>query len=125
VVITTALVPGKPAPRLIARETVQRMRPGSVIVDLAAEAGGNCEATEPGRTVTVNGVVVHGPLNLPSTIPIHASQMYARNVSNFLMKMIRDGGLHLDLADELLRAPLITHHGEVLHEAAQAALAEG
>jgi proton-translocating NAD(P)+ transhydrogenase subunit alpha len=124
VVITTALVPGKPAPRLITRETVQRMRPGSVIVDLAAEAGGNCEATEPGRTIDLNGVTIHGPLNLPSTIPIHASQMYARNVSNFVMKMIQDGVLHLDLADELLRAPLITHRGEVLHEAARAALVE-
>src|SRR5690349_12820114 len=80
-VITTALVPGRPAPRLITKETVARMRPGSVIVDLAAEAGGNCEVTQPGNTIDVNGVIIHGPLNLPSSIPVHASQMYARNIS--------------------------------------------
>jgi NAD(P) transhydrogenase subunit alpha len=125
VVITTALVPGQPAPRLITKETVHRMRPGSVIVDLAAEAGGNCEVTEPGQTVHVNGVIVHGPVNLPSTIPIHASQMYARNICNFLMQIIREGALHLDLTDELQRRTLITHRGEVVHEAARAALAEG
>lgn len=121
-VITTALVPGKPAPRLITKETVQRMRPGSVIVDLAAEAGGNCEMTQPGRTVEVNGVVVHGPLNLPSTIPVHASQMYARNVSNFVIQLIKEGALHFDLDDEVQRGPLITHEGVVVHEAARAAV---
>jgi H+-translocating NAD(P) transhydrogenase subunit alpha len=121
-VITTALVPGKPAPRLITKETVARMRPGSVIVDLAAEAGGNCEVTEPGKTIAVNGVIVHGPLNLPSTVPIHASQMYARNVSNFLAQLIKDGKLQLNLEDELQRAPLITREGEVVHEAAKTAL---
>src|SRR5947199_10679867 len=94
VVVTTALVPGRPAPRLITKETVARMRPGSVIVDLAAEAGGNCEVTEPGKTVDVNGVIVHGPLNLPSTIPVHASQMYARNISQFLTQLIKDGKLN-------------------------------
>ena len=88
--ITTALVPGRPAPRLITKETVARMRPGSVIVDLAAEAGGNCEVTEPGKTIDVNGVIVHGPLNLPSTIPIHASQMYARNISIFVTQLIKE-----------------------------------
>jgi NAD(P) transhydrogenase subunit alpha len=125
VVITTALVPGKPAPRLITKETVSRMRPGSVIVDLAAEAGGNCEMTEPGKTIHVDGIIVHGPLNLPSTIPIHASQMYARNVSNFLTQLIKDGTLHLDLDDEVQRSPLITHEGEVVHEAAKAASLQG
>jgi NAD(P) transhydrogenase subunit alpha len=118
-VITTALIPGKPAPRLITKETVARMRPGSVIVDLAAEAGGNCELTEPGRTVDVNGVLIHGPLNLPSTIPVHASQMYARNVSSFLTQLIKDGALQLNLEDEVHRSPLITHEGEVVHEAAK------
>jgi proton-translocating NAD(P)+ transhydrogenase subunit alpha len=124
-VITTALVPGKPAPRLITKDTVERMRPGSVIVDLAAEAGGNCELTEPGKTVDVKGVIIHGPLNLPSTIPIQASQMYARNVSNLLMQLIKDGTLHLDLADEVQRSPLITHQGEVMNEAAKAASLQG
>ena len=99
------------------------MRPGSVIVDLAAEAGGNCEVTEPGQSIHVNGVLVHGPLNLPSTIPIHASQMYARNVSSFVNQLIRDGTVHLDLTDEVLRSSLITHEGEVVHEAAKATLA--
>jgi proton-translocating NAD(P)+ transhydrogenase subunit alpha len=95
-----------------------------VIVDLAAEAGGNCEVTEPGQTVHVNRVVVHGPLNLPSTLPVHASQMYARNVCSFLTQIIKDGMLHLDLTDELQRSPLITHEGQVVHEAARAVLAE-
>jgi H+-translocating NAD(P) transhydrogenase subunit alpha len=122
-VITTALVPGRPAPRLITKETVARMRPGSVIVDLAAEAGGNCEVTEPGKTVDVNGVIVHGPLNLPSTMPVHASQMYARNISQFFTQLIKDGKLNLDLEDEVLRSSLITHEGEVVHEAAKASVA--
>jgi NAD(P) transhydrogenase subunit alpha len=100
------------------------MRPGSVVVDLAAEAGGNCEATRPGESITCSGVLVHGPLNLPSTIPVHASQMYARNISNFLMQLIREGALHLDLEDTLQRSTLITRHGEVLHEAAQKAISD-
>src|SRR5204863_2547829 len=83
VVITTALIPGKPAPRLITRETVEHMRPGSVIVDLAAEAGGNCEMTQAGKTVEHNGVIIHGPINLPAAAAVHASQMYARNLSGF------------------------------------------
>ncbi|HEY7089496.1 MAG TPA: Re/Si-specific NAD(P)(+) transhydrogenase subunit alpha [Tepidisphaeraceae bacterium] len=123
VVITTALVPGKPAPRLINRETVERMRPGSIIVDLAAEAGGNCEVTEAGKVVEHKGVIVHGPVNLPSSTAVHASQMYARNITSFLAPIIKEGNLQIDLSDEVLRAALVTYQGAVVHEGAKAALA--
>ena len=117
VVITTALVPGQRAPVLITEEMVSGMRPGSVIVDLASEQGGNCALTEPGQEVVRYGVVVIGPTNLPSTVPFHASQMYARNVTSFLLHLVKDGRIHLDLDDELTRGPLVTHQGEIVHEA--------
>jgi NAD(P) transhydrogenase subunit alpha len=101
VVITTALVPGRPAPRLITAEAVRSMRPGSVIVDLAAEAGGNCELTEPGDEVVREGVTILGPLNLPATVPLHASQLYSRNVSALLAHLAPDGELRLDWDDEI------------------------
>jgi len=123
VVITTALVPGKRAPVLITEEMVRAMRPGSVIVDLAAEQGGNCALTQPGQDVVQHAVLILGPVNLPSTLPFHASQMYARTVTNFLMHLLKDGAIRLDLNDELTRGPLVTHQGEVVHEAAKAALA--
>src|SRR5437762_10320286 len=91
IVITTAAIPGKRAPILITADAVRGMKPGSVIVDLAAETGGNCEVTEPGSEVRRDGVIVLGPLNLPSTLPLHASQMYARNISSFLLHVVRDG----------------------------------
>jgi proton-translocating NAD(P)+ transhydrogenase subunit alpha len=122
VVIPTALVPGQRAPILITEEMVRRMRPGSVILDLAAEQGGNCALTEPGREVVRHGVVIIGPINLPSTIPFQASEMYARTVTNYLVHLLKDGRLHLDLEDELTRAPLVTHQGEVVHEAVKARL---
>jgi proton-translocating NAD(P)+ transhydrogenase subunit alpha len=122
VVITTALVPGQRAPVLITEEMVQAMRPGSVIVDLAAEQGGNCALTEPSREVIRHGVTILGPTNLPSTVPFHASQMYARNVTQFLMHLLKDGRIHLDLGDELTRGPLVTFQGEILHEAVKALL---
>src|SRR4029079_13850174 len=90
VVITTALVPGRPAPRLITKETVAGMKPGSVIVDLAAEAGGNCELTRADETVVVNGVTILGPTNLPTTVPVHASQLYGRNVTELLKELIKE-----------------------------------
>jgi NAD(P) transhydrogenase subunit alpha len=121
VVITTALVPGKRAPVLITEEMVRGMRPGSVVVDLAAEQGGNCPLTEPGQEVVRHGVVVAGPMNLPSTVPFHASQLYARTVTNYLLHLLKDGRLHLDLNDELTRGPLLTHQGEVVHEAVKQA----
>jgi len=122
VVIPTALVPGQRAPVLITEEMVRGMRPGSVIVDLAAEQGGNCALTEPGREVVRHGVVMLGPINLPSTVPFHASEMYSRTVTNYLAHLLKEGRLHLDLDDELTRGPLVTHQGEVLHEAVKARL---
>ena len=113
IVITTAAIPGKRAPILITAEAVQGMKPGAVIVDLAAETGGNCEVTEPGSEVRRNGVVILGPLNLPSTLPLHASQMYARNISSFLLHVARDGNLVVDFDDEIIRDTCVTHAGEV------------
>src|SRR5437763_1471275 len=103
VVITTALVPGRRAPLLIAEEMVRAMRPGSVIVDLAAEQGGNCALTEPGEDVTRQGVLITGPINVASTVPYHASQMYARTVSNYMHHLLKDGRLNLDFTDELTK----------------------
>ena len=116
VVITTAAVPGKKAPILITRAMAQRMAPGSVIVDIAAERGGNCELTRPGEVVEENGVRIFGPLNLPSTIPYHASQMYAKNIATFLKFLVnKEGGLTLNREDEIVRETLVTHDGEVVH----------
>jgi NAD(P) transhydrogenase subunit alpha len=123
VVIPTALVPGKRAPVLITEDMVKGMRPGSVIVDLAAEQGGNCALTEPGQEVVRHGVVLSGPLNLPSTLPFHASQMYARTVTNYLAHLLKDGKIQMDLTDELTRGPLVTHQGAIVHEAVKATLA--
>ena len=122
VVIPTALVPGQRAPILITEEMVRGMRPGSVIVDLAAEQGGNCALTEPGREIVRHRVVIIGAINLPSTIPFHASEMYARTVTSYLVHLLKDGRLHLDLEDELTRCPLVTHQGEVVHEVVKARL---
>jgi NAD(P) transhydrogenase subunit alpha len=116
-VIPTALVPGQRAPVLITEEMVKGMRPGSVIVDLAAEQGGNCALTEPGQEVVKHGVLIIGPMNLPSTVPYHASQMYARTVTSFLLHLLKDGRIHLDLEDELTRGPLVTHQGKIVHPA--------
>ena len=113
VVITTALIPGKRAPILVTADAVRGMKPGSVIVDLAAEAGGNCELTEAGSERVEHGVVLLGPLNLPSTLPHHASQMYSRNISSFLLHLVKDGALQLDFEDEIVRNTCVTHAGEV------------
>ncbi len=115
VVITTAAVPGQRAPVLITREMVEAMRPGSVIVDLAAERGGNCELTQPGQTVVHHGVKVIGPVNLPSTMPFHASQLYARNISSFVLNLLKEGELNLDTDDEIIRETLLTRDGQVVH----------
>ena len=123
-VITTAAVPGRPAPRLIDAVTVARMRPGAVIVDLASETGGNCELTRPGeRVVSDNGVVVYGPLNVPAMLPVHASDQYARNLFNFVSPFIADGELRLDWDDEVLAGSVLTRDGEVVNRAVRAALA--
>jgi NAD(P) transhydrogenase subunit alpha len=123
VIVTTALVPGKPAPRLVTGETVAGMRPGSVIVDVAAEAGGNCELTEPDGVVVRHGVTIHGPTNLPATMPVHASQLYARNVTELLREFVKDGALAFDFDDEITKAACVTHDGAVVNHAVQAALA--
>ncbi len=121
VVITTALVPGRPAPRLITAEAVQAMRAGSVIVDLAGEAGGNCELTEPGETVHRHDVTICAPLNLPATMSEHASALYARNVASLLELMVSDGDLKLDFSDEIIAGACITRGGEIVHEGARGA----
>ncbi len=115
VIVTTAAVPGRPAPKIITETMVAGMKPGSVIVDLAAETGGNCEATRPGETVDRNGVSIIGPLNLPSMGALHASEMYARNLFNFLSLMIRDGALNIDFDDDLIAGTCLTHAGEIRH----------
>jgi NAD(P) transhydrogenase subunit alpha len=113
VVITTALIPGRPAPRLIPSSSVAAMRPGSVIVDLAAEAGGNCELTEPGGEVESGGVTIVGLTNLPSSMPYHASQLYARNVGALLQHLAPEGELALDFQDEITAGACVTRQKEV------------
>ena len=113
VVITTAQIPGKPAPRLLTAAAVAGMKPGSVIVDLAAEAGGNCAVTRAGERVVHHGVVVLGPVNLPASMPQHASQMYAKNIQNFLQLVVKDGTLAVDFADEIVDGTCVTHDGKV------------
>ena len=115
VLITTAAVPGRKAPVLVTQEMVGGMSPGSVIVDVAAERGGNCELTRPGQTLEHGGVRILGPLNLPSTIPFHASQMYAKNIATFLKYLIQDGKLSLNREDEIVRETLVTYAGEIAH----------
>jgi NAD(P) transhydrogenase subunit alpha len=113
IVITAALVPGRTAPILVTEDMVRSMRPGSVIVDLAAEAGGNCELTEPGHEVVEHGVTIIGPMNLPSEMPLQATQLYARNISGLLLHMLRDGELQFDFEDVIINDCCITHQGEV------------
>ena len=116
VVITTAAVPGRKAPVLITREMMQRMAPGSIIIDIAAERGGNCEVTQAGEIVEENGVRVFGPINVASSIPYHASQMYAKNILTFLKYMLnKEGNLTLNREDEIVKETLVTHAGEVVH----------
>jgi NAD(P) transhydrogenase subunit alpha len=112
VVISTAQIPGRAAPRLITAEMVRSMRPGAVIVDLAAETGGNCELTQLGETIDVHGVTIIGAANLPATMPTHASQMFSRNVLTLLQHLIKDGALHVDLDDEITGAMTLTHDGQ-------------
>lgn len=116
VIITTAQVPGRRAPLLIRKDAVEAMRPGSLIVDLAAPAGGNCELTQPGLTIQVNGVTIVAPMNLPVTVPVHASQLYSRNISNFLQLILRDGAVSLDFNDEILAGSCVAHQGKIVNE---------
>ena len=115
VVITAAVIPGKKSPVLVTKEMVEKMALGSVIVDLAAERGGNCELTKPDETVVAHGVTIIGEFNLAATVPYHASALYARNVSAFLQHLAKEGKLQLDLKDEIIRETLVTHEGEVVN----------
>jgi NAD(P) transhydrogenase subunit alpha len=118
IIITTAAIPGRPAPKLITADMVRSMKPGSVIVDLAAETGGNTELTQAGKVIDVDGVRIDGTTNIPSTMPYHASQMYSRNVQSLLGLMItKEGKLNLDMNDDVIKGTVITKDGEVVHEA--------
>ncbi len=121
IVITTALVPGRRAPILVTEDAVKRMKPGSVVVDLAGEAGGNCELTEPGETVIRHDVKIVAPLNVPCTMAEHASQLYARNIEALLGLMVKEGALALDFDDEVIAGACVTRDGEIVHEGAKAA----
>ena len=122
VVITTAAVPGKKSPVLISEEVVDSMRPGSVIVDIAADKGGNCAVTKPGEKIIHKGVIVIGPLNIPAQVPVHASQMYAKNISTFLLHLVKEGKLELDLEDEITKGAMVAHGGKLVHQAVLNAL---
>ena len=119
VVVTTALIPGKAAPLLVTSEMISGMTPGSVVVDLAAERGGNCEPTEADQVVTTGGVTILGPTNLPSTVPYHASQMYSSNITTFLLHLITDGKLTVDLDDEITQGTLVSRNGQVINPRVQ------
>jgi NAD(P) transhydrogenase subunit alpha len=123
VVVTTALVPGRPAPRLISAAAVEAMPPGAVIIDLAGEAGGNCELSEPGQTVVRHGVTIAAPLHLPSSMAEHASSLYARNVQS-LLELMRgeNGALALDFDDEIIAGACVVRDGEIVHAGARAAV---
>ena len=123
VVITTAAVPGRRAPLLVTQDMVKAMRPGSVIVDLAAETGGNVELTQAGKDVDVGGVTIIGTRNVPSTMPLHASQLFARNVMNLLLHLVKDGAITLDFQDEITKGSCVTHGGEIVNERAKQAVA--
>jgi len=125
VVITTALIGGVFAPRLISADTVKTMKPGSVIVDLGADGGGNCELSKPGETVHAGGVTVLAPLNLPATMPFHASLLFSRNLTAFVQAFTRDKAFQLDFADEIQQGAVITHDGEVKHARTREALEKG
>lgn len=123
VVITTAQVPGKKAPLLVTKEMVAQMKPGAVIVDLAAEQGGNCACTEPGKDVQWNGVTIIGPINLPSSMPVHASQLYAKNLTTLVQYLVKDNALQLNFEDDIISAACITHAGEICNQRVRDALA--
>ena len=116
VVITTALIPGKPAPILIPTSMVDAMKPGSIVMDLASENGGNCELTQKDETIDHNGVTIDGTSNIPGTMPVHASELYAKNITALLTYMIKDGQLDLDLEDEIISGSMYTHNGEITHK---------
>jgi NAD(P) transhydrogenase subunit alpha len=115
-VITTALIPGRPAPKIITKDMVDGMNGGSAIMDLASENGGNCEYTQSGKVINHNGITIDGSFNIPGTMPIHASQVYAKNVSALVTYLCPDGELNLDLEDEIVSGAMFTHNGGVVDE---------
>jgi NAD(P) transhydrogenase subunit alpha len=117
VVICTAAIPGRPSPRIITKAMVEAMKGGSVIVDLAAEGGGNCELTQAGQNIVHQRVTIAGPLNVPGTVPNHASELYAKNLLNMLGLMIKDSAIHIDLEDQIIKDSLITHAGDIVNAA--------
>jgi NAD(P) transhydrogenase subunit alpha len=119
VVITTAAIPGRRAPILVTKEMVATMRPGSVIVDLAADSGGNVEGTKAGEAVVIGGVTIDGPRNLASALPVHASQLFSRNVSALLLTIVKDGRANMDFTDEVIKGSCLTHAGELVHARAK------
>ncbi|MGL4377547.1 MAG: Re/Si-specific NAD(P)(+) transhydrogenase subunit alpha [Microcoleaceae cyanobacterium] len=123
VVITTAQVPGKKAPLLVTKEMVAKMKPGSVIVDLAAEQGGNCECTEAGKDINRDGVTIIGPINLPSSVPLHASETYAKNIASLLQLMVKDKVLNLNFEDDIILGACVAHGGEIRNQRVNDALA--
>ena len=122
VVITTALIPGRPAPLLIPTTMVDAMKPGSIIMDLAAENGGNCELTQKDQIIEYKQVTIDGTSNIPGTMPVHASELYSKNIAAFLTYMVKDGELNLDLEDEIISGAMFTHKGEITHEPTREAL---
>lgn len=124
IVITTAQVPGKKAPVMVTEEMVNQMKPGSVIVDIAADQGGNCACTHPGRDIVRNGVTIIGPLNLPSTMAIHASQLYSKNILTLVQYLVKDGALQLNFQDDIVNSTCITHQGQILNQRVKDALAQ-
>jgi H+-translocating NAD(P) transhydrogenase subunit alpha len=117
VVITTAAIPGRPSPRIVTTAMVEKMKGGSVIVDMAAEGGGNCELTRAGETIVHNRVIISGPLNVAGTVPNHASELYAKNLLNMLGLIIKDDAVHIDLEDQIIKDSLVTHAGEITNSA--------
>ncbi|MBC7969888.1 MAG: NAD(P)(+) transhydrogenase (Re/Si-specific) subunit alpha, partial [Verrucomicrobia bacterium] len=124
IVITTAQVPGRQAPRLVTSDMIAQMKPGSVVVDMAAEQGGNCEGSEAGKDVVRNGVTIIGPTNLPSTMPVHASQMYAKNLLALVQYLLKDGILTLNFEDDIISGTCVTHAGEVRNQRVRNLLGE-
>ena len=121
-VITTALIPGKAAPILVSKDMVDAMKKGSVVVDLAAENGGNCEYTKAGEVINQNDIIIDGTLNLPSSMQVHSSQLYAKNISTFITHMMKEGNLNIDLDDEIISGSMFTHQGKITHEPTQQAV---
>jgi len=122
VLITTAAIPGKRSPLIITEPMIAGMKQGAVVVDMAAEGGGNCAGTRAGETVQVGGATIIGPLNIPSRMPVHASEMYSKNLYNFISPFIKDGVLNLDWSDDVLKGACLTHEGQIKHEGVKKAL---